>query len=176
MRAGKRAATASARAAAPPAAAARRPQATATERRDGAKRPRSGTTRARLPAHGTETAVRDRDGLPCARLRPTATRRCSPRAESLLPERRQLDLPEELDLVAELHPVLLGCATTGLGDQLDRVLRAGAAGVLDEVRVLRRDLRPADAVTLETARLEHPPGGELVLRVLEHAPEGAPVR
>ena len=35
---------------------------------------------------------------------------------------------------------------------------------------------PPIAMALETARLEHPPRAQLVLRVLEDAPEGAPVR
>src|SRR6185437_5238611 len=39
-----------------------------------------------------------------------------------------------------------------------------------------RDLRAADPVTLETARLEHAAGGELVLRVLEDAAERPPIR
>ncbi len=50
---------------------------------------------------------------------------------------------------------------------------AGAVGVLDEVRVPRRDLRAADPVALEAARLEHPPGAQLVVGVLEHAAERA---
>ena len=49
-------------------------------------------------------------------------------------------------------------------------------GVLDEVRVPRRDLGAADPVALQAAGLEHPAGRELVVRVLEDAAESALVR
>src|SRR5439155_2841211 len=42
--------------------------------------------------------------------------------------------------------------------------------------VQRRDHRATDAEALEAAGLEHAAGAELVLGVLEHAPERAPVR
>src|SRR4029079_7785326 len=53
---------------------------------------------------------------------------------------------------------------------------ARAVGVLDEVRVPRRDLRTADAVALQPACFEHLPRAELVLPVLEDAAAGAPDR
>ncbi len=88
----------------------------------------------------------------------------------------QLELAEELDLVLEPDAELLVRATPRLGHEGERVRRRRAAGVLDEVRVLRRDLGAADPVPLEAARLEHPPRAQLVLRVLEHAAERALVR
>src|ERR1051326_6495197 len=102
-----------------------------------------------------------------------ATRPGSPRAPALLLDR---DVAEQLDLVHELDPVLLARAPARLRDERERVLGAGAAGVLDEVRVLGRDLRAADAMALEPAGLEHPPRAQVVVRVLEDAPERAPVR
>ena len=63
-------------------------------------------------------------------------------------ERRQLERAEELDLVLELDAELLARAPARLGHQRDRVGACGAAGVLDEVRVPRRDLRAADPVAL----------------------------
>src|SRR5437763_1015367 len=102
-----------------------------------------------------------------------ATRPRSPRAPALLLDR---DVAEHLDLVHELDPVLLARAPARLGDERERVLGAGATGVLDEVRVLGRDLRAADAMALERAGLEHPPRAQVVLRILEDAAERAPVR
>src|SRR4051812_4226182 len=84
--------------------------------------------------------------------------------------------PERLDLVPELDPELLPRAAACLAHQGDGILRTGLAGVLDEVRVLRRDLRAADAVALQAARLQHATCRELVVGVLEHAAERAPVR
>jgi hypothetical protein len=52
----------------------------------------------------------------------------------------------------------------------------GGAGVLDEVRVPRRDERAADPVALQAAQLDHPPSPELVLGILEHAAERTLVR
>src|SRR5581483_7390779 len=91
----------------------------------------------------------------------------------LLPD---LDVAEQLDLVHQLDAVLLARAPARLGDEREGVFGARATRVLDEVRVLGRDLRAADAVALEPAGLEHPPGAQLVVRVLEDAPERAPVR
>ena len=67
-------------------------------------------------------------------------------------------------------------APARLGHERDRVGGRGTVGVLDEVRVLRRDLRAADPVPLQPAGLEHPPGAQLVIGVLEDASERPPVR
>ena len=53
----------------------------------------------------------------------------------------------------ERHAELLARPAARLGHQRDRVLAARAARVLDEVRVLRRDLCSADPVALEAASL-----------------------
>src|SRR3954453_1118672 len=94
----------------------------------------------------------------------------------LLAERRQREQPEELDLVLELDSVLREYPATCLGHQSDRVGSAGPVGVLDEVRVPRRDLRAADPVALQSAGLHHQAGGQLVLGILEDASESALVR
>src|SRR4051794_19967823 len=100
----------------------------------------------------------------------SATLASSPRARRGLPRQRgELELSEEDDLVLKLDAIRLPRPTAGLRHQRECVLRAGIPGVLDEVRVPWRDLRAADAVTLQAARLEHPAGAQLVLRVLEHA-------
>src|SRR5436190_10947988 len=104
------------------------------------------------------------------------SRQRSPRRRSLLPERGDLQVAEELDLVAEVDAVLLVCTPASLLHESDCIRGARAPRVLDEVRVLRRDLCAPDPVALQPARLEHPPGGQLVLRILEDAAEGAPVR
>ena len=83
---------------------------------------------------------------------------------------------EEANLVLEHDAEPLVDAPPRLGHQRDRVRRGGAAGVLDEVRVPRRDHRAADPVPLEPALLDHPPGAELRRRVLEDAAERALVR
>src|SRR3954469_14737939 len=98
------------------------------------------------------------------------------RARVLLPELRELERAEELDLALELHAELLGGTTPRLGHQRDRLGRTRLRGVLDEVRVPGRDLGPTDAMALQAAGFEHPAGRELVLRVLEDAPERALVR
>src|SRR4051794_271780 len=94
----------------------------------------------------------------------------------LLRERGQLELAEENDLVLQLDPVLLPGAPAGLRHQRDRIRRARLVGVLDEVRVARGDLGPADAVTLQAAGLEHAARAERVIGVLEDASVGALVR
>ena len=76
----------------------------------------------------------------------------------------------------ELDPELLVRPAPRLGHQRDRVSRARALGVLDEVRVPRGDLHAPDPMALEPARLEHLAGTQLVVWVLEHASEGALVR
>src|SRR5690242_3522498 len=88
----------------------------------------------------------------------------------------QLQLAEELDLVLQADAELLERAPARLGHERERIRGRGAVRVLDEVRVLRRDLRSAAAIAPEAARLEHPARAQLVLGVLEDAAEGAPVR
>src|SRR5664280_1793796 len=61
-------------------------------------------------------------------------------------------------------------------DRCERVGRCRVAAVLDEVRVLERDSRSADSFTLEPAGVDHAPGAELALGILEHAAEGADAR
>src|SRR5215831_14596247 len=99
----------------------------------------------------------------------SATPGTSPRPERVLLQVGQFELPEEDDLVLEVDAVLLPGAAARLGHEGECVRRARAVGVLDEVRMPRRDLRAADAVALEPARLEHPAGAQLVLRVFEDA-------
>src|SRR5215210_1264627 len=127
-------------------------------RRRSSIRPRRGSSR-------TAAFASRRDRL----TRRVATAASSPRRPRLLP--RHLDFAEELDLVDELDAELLTRATARLAHQRERVGRSRAVGVLDEVRVARRDLGAPDPVAAEAARLEHPPGGKLVFRVLEHAAE-----
>ena len=105
----------------------------------------------------------------------TPTAPTSPPAPALL-LLRQLDRAEERDLVLQVDTVLHAGAAARLRHERDRVGRPSAAGVLDEVRVPRRDLRPADPVAPETAGFEHSAGGELVIRILEDASEGPLVR
>src|SRR5439155_9678329 len=100
----------------------------------------------------------------------------SPPVWALLPERRQLELAEELDLMPQLDAVLLPGAPPRLRHQRNRIRRLRSVGVLDEVRVLGRDLCPADPMTLEAAGLEHATRRELVLGILEDAAECPPVR
>src|SRR5919108_701910 len=89
---------------------------------------------------------------------------------------RQLDRPEQLDLVLELDAELLARTAARLLHEGERIGGAGPAGVLDKFRVPRRVLRPADPVPLQATGLEHPPRRQLVLGVLEYAAEGAFVR
>src|SRR5512141_586285 len=139
-----------------PATAAIRPSPTAIERPDGMNRARSAREWARLLVRSCRA---------CSAMRLT-----SPRGPAVLPaERRQLERPQEHDLVLELDAVLLRSAPTGLGHQRNRVRGSCAVGVLDEVRVPRGDLGAADSVSPQPARLEHPPRGELVVGILEDA-------
>src|SRR5918911_2726745 len=134
-------------------------------------------TRSARPV-GTRSARRARSGAPSRRRcgnGATATPTTSPLRRGLL-QRRQRDRPEELDLVLKLDAELLQRAPPGLLHQRQRVGRAGTARVLDEVRVAWRDLGASDAVALQAAGLQHPACGELVVRVLEDAPEGALAR
>src|SRR5215210_87181 len=101
-------------------------------------------------------------------------RLCSPRgAGVLLGERRQRDRTEKLDLVLQRHSELLPGSPPGLGHQREGVRGAGVAGVLDEVRMPGRDLCSTDAMALQSARLEEPPGRQLMLRILEDTSVGA---
>src|SRR3954452_19993057 len=111
-----------------------------------------------------------RIGVCSSRTAPSDMRRNSPRRGPLLPlERRKLELAQELDLVHELDAVRLPGPSAGLGHQGDRIGRARAVRVLDEVGVSRRDHRAADLVAFEPARLEHAAGAQLVIRILEDA-------
>src|SRR5581483_7276764 len=84
----------------------------------------------------------DWSGITAARARAAcwgrrwATALDSPRRGRLL---RQLERPEEHDLVLEVDAELLPRSTPRLGHQRDGVGGPGAVGVLDEVRVPRRD-------------------------------------
>src|SRR4051794_10199972 len=157
---------------APPASAASARPAR-TDLPDGRKRKPPG--RFSLTARGAGAATaRPREALVRA-----VTRSGSPPGGRLLrsaPKRRGAEAAEELDLVPKLDAVFLVRAAAGLDHQRDRVRAACPVGVLDEVRVLRRDLRAADAVTLQAAGLEHPPRAQLVVRILEDAAERALVR
>src|SRR5580765_1101185 len=132
---------------------------TAPERDDGTNRPTgTGLRRGRWA-----TAARARSCGRVFRLTPTS----SPRRRALLRGRRQLGHAEEFDLVLQDDAVLLERPPAGLDHERDGVLGPGPVRVFDEVRVQRRDLRPADAVTLEAAGLEHPARRQLVLGILE---------
>ena len=90
-------------------------------------------------------------------LRGGATRPTSPRPE--VPLRvRQLERAEELHLVLELDAEPLPHAPPRLDHECDAVGGGRAAGVLDEVRVPRRDLGATDHVTLQPALLDQPAG------------------
>ena len=67
-------------------------------------------------------------------------------------------------------------AAPGLHDQGDRVDGSRSTIVLDEVRVLGRNAGATDRMTPKAAGLQHPPGRELVIGILEHAPERPLVR
>ena len=151
------------------AASGRRGRAEPASRRPPRSRARNGTTTLAARARGRDA----RSPRP-----PPAMRRCSPRrgrARSLL-RRRAPATAEQHDLVLELDAVLLARAAAALRHQRQAVGGRRPAGVLDEVRVLRRDERAADAVALEPAELEQPPGAELARRVLEDRAERALVR
>ena len=75
------------------------------------------------------------------------------------PRRRagQAHVAEQHDLGLELDAELLARAPARLAHQREAVGRRRPAGVLDEVRVLRRDDRATDPVPLQPAELEHLP-------------------
>ena len=132
---------------------------------------RIGTSTRRLGS--ARTAGRERG------LRAAGTPLCSaPPPEALhgLPGGRKLERADEADFVLELDAEFLERPPACFGHQRDGVGGPALARVLDEVRVPRGDLRSADPVAPEPAGFEHPPGRELVLRVLEDAAEGALVR
>ena len=91
-------------------------------------------------------------------------------------ERGQRQRAHELDLVLELDSVFFVRPASRFGHQCKRVSGPSCVGVLDEIRVPRRDLRAADPVALQPAGLEHQPGRQLVVRVLEDAPKRPLVR
>src|SRR5438046_9606244 len=101
---------------------------TASERDDGRRRPRGARARrsglTSLTGNATASALR----LRCV------TAGTSPRRVRVLRERGQLERPEQLYLPFEHDAELLVRPTPSLGHQRDRVLRTGAARVLDEVR------------------------------------------
>src|SRR5689334_20466794 len=151
------------------------PRPRASERRVGLKRATHarGWISGRLGSHeGPNVSARAMDRA--RRARAGMPRFSSPVRTFL--QRRQLEFAQQLDLVLEADAVLLVRTTPRLGHQGDRVRGRGTVGVLDEVRVLRGDLGTADAMALETARFEHPARAQLMLGVLENAPEGPPVR
>ena len=76
----------------------------------------------------------------------------------------------------ELDSELVARPPASLDHERERIRGECRVRVLDEIRVARRDLRAADPVPAQPTRLEHPAGGQLVLRVLEHAAERALVR
>src|SRR6185312_5682797 len=131
---------------------------TATPRRKGSRK--AGTLRERASARAGCRATPD----------------SSARRRAVLPDRWDLDRAEELYLGLERDAELLARTPARLGDQRNRIHGPSLAGVLDEVRMLGRDLGAADAEAAEAAGLEHPPRSQLVLRVLEHAAKGALVR
>src|SRR5262245_15844236 len=103
----------------------------------------------------------------------------SPRGCSVLllrVEHRDLERAQELHLRLQEDAELLPCLAAGFGDERDRVRRARLPCVLDEVGVLRRDLRAPDREAAQAARFEQPPRGQVVVRVLEHTPERPLVR
>src|SRR6476660_1246208 len=157
--------------------AASRPKVARRERPEGTKRTRSRRAPAAPRGNGTTTLLGA--AAACRRdprsLRPPAMRLDSARGRSFL-RVRQLREPEEDDLALQGDPDLVVRAATCLDHQAHTIRARRPVGVLDEVRVLRRDLRAADPMPLEAAELEHPPRPELAGWVLEDAPEGALVR
>src|SRR5215204_532510 len=125
------------------------------------------------PLGSGRTAVRDVGGW-AAGTQPSSV--SGPEALQRLADRRELEAAQQAHFVLELDAELFERPPAGLGHKRQGLGRAGVTGVLDEVRMPGRDLRAADAVTSQPARLEHSARGELVIRVLEDASEGALVR
>src|SRR5437763_13734942 len=146
------------------------PRPTPTDRRVGASRARQ--ARGCSCSRGRDTRQRNAAISAIAWDRAAralaGTLRCSaPELPLLQPGQREL--AEKLDLVLELDAELLVRTPPRFGHEGDRVGRRGGVCVLDEVRVLGRDLGAADPVSLEPACLEHPARAQLVLGLLEHA-------
>src|SRR6476646_12006257 len=99
-----------------------------------------------------------------------AGRRADPPASG---GRLETDRPEHLHLVLELDAEPLARPPPRLLHQRDHVGRARITQVLDEVRVYRRDAGDADGEALQSALLEHPPGGQVAAGVLPHRFERA---
>src|SRR5438045_8240981 len=122
------------------------------ERRDGRKRA--------IRPTGTEGS---RLGRVSAGRASSRTPRTSPLPAKLL-QVGQVQVAEELDLVLEHEVELLVGTAPRLRHQREGVGRRRAAGVLDEVRVLRGDASPANRVAPEAARVEQPPRAQFVIR------------
>ena len=149
-------------------------KASRSERPEGTSRPRSRRSPGSRRGNGTTTlAARARGRDPRSSSSPAATASdfAAARVRSYrgAGAARRHAIAEEHDLVLELDAELLARTAARLGHQREAVGGRRAAGVLDEVRVLRRDHGAADPVALEPAELEHPPRAELAWRVLEDA-------
>ena len=117
---------------------------TSSERPEGTKRASRGDRRRPHAGTGRRRSPRARASRSCARLVPFRPRarflprgRRSPRLRRSAVRRRRV--PEQHDLVLELDPEPLARPPAGLGHQREAVRAGRAAGVLDEVRVPRRD-------------------------------------
>src|SRR5262249_38311513 len=115
----------------PPTPRARSASPTSTERIEGARRPSAGRAIVRRAGSTAERAV----GL----LRAATSDTSPPRPVPL--QGRQLQRAEELDLVLELDAVGLEHPAARLRHDGEAVGRRRRVGVLDEVRVPRRDER-----------------------------------
>src|SRR5215213_916706 len=142
-----------------PTATARSAKPASSDRPDGSAA--AGENPLRPPRGASAAATRVREAL----ARGAATSARSPSAAGLLATK--VERAQEADLVLQQHAESLARSVAGLGHEGDRVVGAGVVGVLDEVGVLGRDLRPADPVALQAARLQHPPRAELVVGILE---------
>src|SRR5262245_44976069 len=135
------------------------PKAISSVRPEGTSRPSSRRSPGSMRGKGTTTlAVRAR-----GRSRPArplvATGPISAPGPVLLD--LQGERAEEDDLVLEVDAELLTRTAARLPHQREAILARRPAGVLDEVRVTRRDDGAADRVPLEPAELEHPSRPEL---------------
>src|SRR5919108_315256 len=158
--------------------AAMRPKASASERPEGRKPARSRRSPEARRGSGTtalSAPLSRRD--PRTVRPPPAMRRDSPRDPQVLRlEWRQFEVADEHDLALERHAELFVDAAARLHHQSHAVRARSAPGVLDEVRVLRRDDGASHAVALETATLDHLSCPQLVPGVLEDAAERPPGR
>ena len=128
----------------------------ASERLEGTSRPSSRRSPDAVRGNGTTTLCRPRTlRARCALLVPCLPRDSLLRAAGgFLARGSPAAVAEHDDLLLELDAELLARPAPRLGDQGEAVGRRRAAGVLDEVRVTRRDDRAADAVALQPAELE----------------------